>query len=173
MSETSATGFSPVPASPPAPVTPPAKEKPSDTDRLDRLEARTFGAEAVPNHLLFNDEVKTIPITAVDVGANAQALPDGDTFEAVSSDPAALHAGISVADGKPALVVHALKPAGSAIVVTVTDSKGLRAAAERFDIVPREPAKVAAAPGGPVNPAPVALAIDPDVGASVPQPTPV
>lgn len=90
----------------------------------------------MPNFELANDWVLTIPIQTTDNAGTVEPMPAGDVFTAASSDPASLQAVIGTdAGGNPAVIVNALVRAASNVTVTVTDSAGLIAATQVFDIV--------------------------------------
>lgn len=94
------------------------------------------GNDEMPNFELANDWVLTIPIQTTDNAGTVEPMPAGDVFTAASSDPASLQAVIGTdAGGNPAVVVNALVRAASNVTVTVTDSAGLIAATQVFDIV--------------------------------------
>ena len=81
-----------------------------------------------------NDEILTFPLLLL---ANGQVTPTppGDTFFAVSSDPAVLQAviGTMSATGLPALVINRLTLAmASDVTVTVSDSAGSTPATQVF-----------------------------------------
>ena len=91
----------------------------------------------MPNLELANDEVLTITIKTTDSAGATVPVPAGDTFTAVSSNPASLNAVIGKdAAGNPALVLNALVQASPNITVTVSDSAGLPQAVQIVDIVP-------------------------------------
>lgn len=113
----------------------------------------------MPNFELPNDEVLTITLKAVNSGGAFEPLPAGDSFTATSSDPASLNAVIGTdSSGNVALVVNALKQAATGVTVTVTDSTGLIAATQVFDIV--------------TDQTPTALVLDIADATHVPQPVP-
>ena len=88
------------------------------------------------NFELANDEVATIPILVDDAAGQAVPAPTGDTFSAVSSNPASLTATIgATAAGNPAVVLTPLVQASPSLTVTVTDTAGLTAFTQIIDIV--------------------------------------
>lgn len=90
----------------------------------------------MPNFELPNDEILTITVKATNGAGAFEPIPTGDTFTATSSDPASLNAVMGTdAGGNVALVVNALVRAAPNVIVTVTDSAGLTAATQVFDIV--------------------------------------
>jgi hypothetical protein len=129
---------------------------PTEAERLAALELRVFGPKTDPAHTVTVGETVTIPIGAMDKDEAAQPLPPGDTFTALANTVGPLEVGISSAAGALVLVLTALKPATD-VLVTVRDSKGLRPAVARFDVVP---VPAAAEAEKVVDPTPVALTLD-------------
>lgn len=75
---------------------------------------------------LANDSIATIPIVTADAAGDFVSPPKGDTFSAVSSNPASLTAAIgTTATGGPAVVLTPLVQVSPGLTVTVTDSAGL------------------------------------------------
>lgn len=91
----------------------------------------------MPNYELNNDWVVSIPIQTTDAAGTVVPNPAGDTFTAVSSNPASLNAVIGkMADGvTPALIMNALVQVSPGLTVTVTDSAGDAAFVQTVDIV--------------------------------------
>lgn len=88
------------------------------------------------NYELADDEVLTATILVRNAAGAVVAAPAGDVFSAVSSNPASLAATIGTdAHGAPALVATPLVQASPDITVTVSDSAGLTAFEQVFDIV--------------------------------------
>lgn len=111
------------------------------------------------NFELLNDAVYTITIKATNSAGAFEPIPAGDTFTIAVSDPTAINAAMGAdAAGNTALVLNALKQAASGVTVTVTDSAGLQAAVQVFDVV--------------ADATPTALALDLVDATHVPQPVP-
>lgn len=100
------------------------------------LPTRTVKGIPMPNFELPNDEILTITVKAVNSAGAFEPIPAGDTFTATVSDPTSINAVMGTdAAGNVALVVNALKQSASGVTVTVTDSSGLTAATQVFDVV--------------------------------------
>lgn len=111
------------------------------------LPTLTRNGTAMTTFSLPNDQILTITIKATDLAGAFEPIPVGDTFTVTVSDPASLNAVMGTdAAGNVALVVNALVPTATGVIVTVSDSSGLKAAEQVFDIV--------------TDTAPVALALD-------------
>lgn len=90
----------------------------------------------MPNYELPSDEIATVTIKTTDAGGGTEAVPAGDVFTAVSSNPASLGVSIGTdASGAPALILTPLVQASPNITVTVSDSAGLKQAVQIVDIV--------------------------------------
>lgn len=113
----------------------------------------------MPNFELPNDEILTITVKATNSAGAFEPIPAGDTFTATVSDLTAINAVMGTdASGNVALVVNALKQAATGVTVTVTDSSGLTAAVQVFDVV--------------TDATPTALVLDLADATHVPQPVP-
>jgi hypothetical protein len=132
---------------------------PNPTRLAFELPTRTKNGQIMANFELPNDEILTITMKATNSAGAFEPIPSGDVFTVVSSDPASLNAVMGTdAAGNVAVVVNALKQAASNVTVTVTDSAGLTAATQIFDIV--------------TDATPTALALDLVDATHVPQPVP-
>ena len=89
----------------------------------------------VSNIELKDDLVYTFPILTDAASGAAVSPPAGDTFSAVSSNPASLGAAISIVSGNAMLVLTPLVQASPNLTVTVSDSAGLTSDTVTFDIV--------------------------------------
>ena len=90
----------------------------------------------MPNFELNNDDVYTIPIQTTNAGGVLEPAPAGDTFSvSANSNPAALAAQIVSIPSGAALQLTPLVQASPNISVTVSDSAGLVAATQVFDII--------------------------------------
>jgi hypothetical protein len=88
------------------------------------------------NYQLQNDEILTCRVNAINADGLVQPIPAGDTFTISVSDPTKLNAVLGAdAAGNVTISVNALVRAATGITVTLTDSSGLAAAAQVFDIV--------------------------------------
>lgn len=100
------------------------------------LPTRTRKGITVPNFELANDEVLTITVKATNSAGAFEPIPAGDTFTATVSDPTSMNAVMGIdSAGNVAVIINALKQAASNVTLTVTDSTGLTAATQVFDIV--------------------------------------
>jgi hypothetical protein len=100
------------------------------------LPTRTKNGVPMPNFELANDEVLSITVKATNSAGAFEPIPAGDTFTATVSDPTAMNAVMGTdAGGNIAVIVNALKQAATGVTLTVTDSTGLTAATQVFDIV--------------------------------------
>lgn len=123
------------------------------------IPTRTRKGIPVPNFELPNDEILTVTIKATNSAGVFEPIPTGDTFTVVSSDPASLNAVMGTdASGNQAVLVNALVQHASNVTVTVTDSAGLTAATQIFDVVDDVTA--------------TALALDLTTATHTPQPVP-
>lgn len=88
------------------------------------------------NYELADDEVLTATILVRNAAGAVVPAPAGDTFSVTSSNAASLGVAIGAdANGAPAVVVTPLVQASPNITVEVTDSAGLTAFSQVFDIV--------------------------------------
>ena len=108
------------------------------------------------NFELANDEIATIPILTDNAAGLPVAPPAGDTFTAVSSNPASL--GVAVIASPAAVVLTPLVQLSPGLTVTVSDSAGLSAFTQIVDIVADATAK--------------AITLDIANATEVPQPVP-
>lgn len=111
------------------------------------------------NTLIQNDKIYTFTIHVEDASGDLVPAIAGDVYTVVSSNPASLSAVVGTdAAGAPAVVVNALVAAGTDYTVTTSDSSGLKAATNVFDIV--------------ADTAPMALVLDLVDATTVAQPVP-
>ncbi len=84
-----------------------------------------------------NTWVVSIPIVEMDAAGTVVPMIGGDTFTAVSSNPASLNSVVGfMADGTtPAAIVNALVVASPGLTVTLNDSAGLPQVVYTFDII--------------------------------------
>ena len=88
------------------------------------------------NYELNNDEVLQFRVNAITASGVVEPIPAGDTFTLAVSDPTKLNAVLGAdAAGNVTVSVNALVRAATGITVTLTDSSGLAAAVQAFDIV--------------------------------------
>jgi hypothetical protein len=87
----------------------------------------------LPNFELKNDTVASIPVEVEDAAGAVVPTPAGDTFTAVSSNPASLTAIIT--PGTSTLVLTPLVQASPGLSVAVNDANGLTAVTLVVDIV--------------------------------------
>lgn len=106
-----------------------------------------------------DDWVLSIPLVTENAAGGVVTAPPGDTY-AASTDSASLAASIgTMGDGNtPALILTPMVVASTGITVTVTDSTGLAAYVDMWDIVP--------------DVGPVKLDIDMSASTHIMQPTP-
>jgi hypothetical protein len=90
----------------------------------------------MPNFELPNDEIVTIPIQTTNQAGSVEPVPTGDVFTVASSSPSLGVAVGATAAGNPAIVLTPTVQASPGIVVTVSDSAGLKLATLTVDIVP-------------------------------------
>ncbi len=111
--------------------------KPSAPTRLAfELPTRTRNGVTMANYELPNDQILTVTVKATNAAGAFEPIPAGDTFTVTVSDPTSLNAVMGAdAAGNVAVVLNALKQTASGVTVTVTDSSGLTAATQVFDIV--------------------------------------
>jgi hypothetical protein len=100
------------------------------------LPTRTIRGVTVANYQLQNDEILSFRVNALDSSGTVEPNPAGDTFTLTVSDPSKLNAVLGTdAAGNTTVSVNALVRAATGITVTLTDSAGLKAADQTFDIV--------------------------------------
>lgn len=84
------------------------------------------GIVLMPVLNLLNDTIATLPIITEDSAGAAEPYPSGDTFSAVSSNPASLTASVVVVSPTQSnLVLTPLVQLSPGLTVTVTDTSGL------------------------------------------------
>lgn len=92
--------------------------------------------KVMANYELPNDEIDTITIKTQNSAGITEPVPTGDVFSVVSDHPASLSTAIGVdKSGNPALVLTPLVQVSPGIVVTVSDTAGLKVATLIVDIV--------------------------------------
>lgn len=113
----------------------PPTKPPSPTRLAFELPTLTRNGH-MANFPLPNDQVLTVTLKATNAGGAFEPIPSGDVFTVTVSDPASLQAVMGTdASGNAAVVLNALVQTAVGISVTVTDSAGLAAASQLFDIV--------------------------------------
>ena len=84
------------------------------------------GIVLMPVLNLLNDTIATVPITTEDSAGAVEAYPTGDTFTAVSSNPASLGVAIVVVSPTQSnFVLTPLVQVSPGLTVTISDSSGL------------------------------------------------
>jgi hypothetical protein len=97
---------------------------------------RTKKGNPMPNYELPNDEIDTITIKTQNAAGATEPVPTGDVFSVTSDKPASLGTAVGTdKGGNPAIVLTPLVQVSPGIIVTVSDTAGLKVATLVVDIV--------------------------------------